>query len=128
MGASRLIAYITRYYRSMTGIVMCEPWQRYHFSWKPIQMHKYRPRSNACYELFISNYPCLWYVSNLDFQEMINYIIIIYNNTIITTHTLITHYLYLFWWGGHCCPMHCDLFQIYCAPPNLGILGCECVD
>ena len=30
-------------------------------------------------------------------------------------------YLYLFWWGGHCCPVHCDLFQIYCAPPNLGI-------
>ena len=27
----------------------------------------------------------------------------------------------LCWWGGHCCPMHCDLFKIYCAPPNLGI-------
>ena len=27
----------------------------------------------------------------------------------------------LFWWGGHCCPMHCDLFKIDCAPPNLGI-------
>ena len=26
-----------------------------------------------------------------------------------------------FWWGGHCYPMHCDLFKIYCAPPNLGI-------
>ena len=23
--------------------------------------------------------------------------------------------------GGHCCPMHCDLFEIYCAPSNLGI-------
>ena len=23
--------------------------------------------------------------------------------------------------GGHCCPMHCDLFKIHCAPPNLGI-------
>ena len=30
-------------------------------------------------------------------------------------------YLYLVRWGGHCCPMHCDLFKIYCAPPNLGI-------
>ena len=29
--------------------------------------------------------------------------------------------LYCFWWGVHCCPMHCDLFKIYCAPPNLGI-------
>ena len=29
--------------------------------------------------------------------------------------------LFLFRWGGHCCPMHCDLFKIYCAPPNLGI-------
>ena len=29
--------------------------------------------------------------------------------------------LYLFWWGGHCCPMHYDLFKIYCAPMNLGI-------
>ena len=28
---------------------------------------------------------------------------------------------YLFWWGGHCCLMHCDLFKIYCAPPNFGI-------
>ena len=27
----------------------------------------------------------------------------------------------LFWWGGHCCPMQCDLLKIYCAPPNLGI-------
>ena len=27
----------------------------------------------------------------------------------------------LYWRGGHCCPMHCDLFKIYCAPPNLGI-------
>ena len=23
--------------------------------------------------------------------------------------------------GDHCCPMHCDLFKIYRAPPNLGI-------
>ena len=30
-------------------------------------------------------------------------------------------YILLHWWGGHCCPMHCDLFKIYCAPPNLGI-------
>ena len=30
-------------------------------------------------------------------------------------------YLYLFWLGGHCCPMHCDDFKIYCAPLNLGI-------
>ena len=22
----------------------------------------------------------------------------------------------LYWWGGHCCPVHCDLFAIYCAP------------
>ena len=21
----------------------------------------------------------------------------------------------MFWWGGHCCPMHCDLFKIYCV-------------
>ena len=27
----------------------------------------------------------------------------------------------LYWWGGHCCPMHCDIFKIYCAPSNLGI-------
>ena len=27
----------------------------------------------------------------------------------------------MYWWGGHCCPLHCDLFEIYCAPPNLGI-------
>ena len=29
--------------------------------------------------------------------------------------------LHLFWWGRHCCRMLCDLFKIYCAPPNLGI-------
>ena len=23
--------------------------------------------------------------------------------------------------AGHCFPIHCDLFKIYCAPPNLGI-------
>ena len=27
----------------------------------------------------------------------------------------------LYWWGDHCCPIHCDLFKIYCAHPNLGI-------
>ena len=27
--------------------------------------------------------------------------------------------LYLFFIG--CCPIHCDLFEIYCAPPKLGI-------
>ena len=27
----------------------------------------------------------------------------------------------LYWMGGHCCQMYCDLFKIYCAPPNLGI-------
>ena len=35
-----------------------------------------------------------------------------------------SHYIYcivLYWSGGHCCPMHCDLFKIYCAPPNIGI-------
>ena len=25
----------------------------------------------------------------------------------------------LYWWGGHRCPMHCDLFKIYCALPWL---------
>ena len=32
-------------------------------------------------------------------------------------------YCIVFWFdgGGHCCPMHCDLFKIYCTPPNLGI-------
>ena len=30
-------------------------------------------------------------------------------------------FIVLYWRGGHCCPMHCDLFKIYCAPPNLGI-------
>ena len=29
--------------------------------------------------------------------------------------------LYFIWWGGHCCPIHCDIFKIYCDPPNLGI-------
>ena len=27
----------------------------------------------------------------------------------------------LVWWGGNCCPMHCDILKIYCAHPNLGI-------
>ena len=27
----------------------------------------------------------------------------------------------LYWRGGPCCPMHFDLFKIYCALPNLGI-------
>ena len=27
------------------------------------------------------------------------------------------YYLYLFWWGGHCCPMHCDVFKnLLCSP------------
>ena len=31
------------------------------------------------------------------------------------------HCIVLYWRGGHCCPMHCDLFKIYCALRNLGI-------
>ena len=27
----------------------------------------------------------------------------------------------LYWWGDHCWPMDCDVFKIYCAPPNLDI-------
>ena len=27
----------------------------------------------------------------------------------------------LYWWSGHCCQMHCDLFQFFRDPPNLGI-------
>ena len=27
----------------------------------------------------------------------------------------------IYWRGDHCCPMHCDLFKIDCAPPNLVI-------
>ena len=33
----------------------------------------------------------------------------------------INYLLYCIDGGGHCCPMHCDLFEIYCAPPNLCI-------
>ena len=33
----------------------------------------------------------------------------------------LSYYLYCFWWGGHCSPMHCNLFKIYCALPNFGI-------
>ena len=27
----------------------------------------------------------------------------------------------LYWWGGLCRPMHCDLLRTYCATSNLGI-------
>ena len=27
----------------------------------------------------------------------------------------------LYWRGGHCCPMYCDLFKMFCASPNIGI-------
>ena len=45
-------------------------------------------------------------------------------SVVIITVTLLLNlnWIVLFWWGGHCCPMHCDLFEIYCAPPNLGII------
>ena len=34
------------------------------------------------------------------------------------TTVLYIEYLYLLWWGGHCCPMHCDLFfkDLLCSP------------
>ena len=34
---------------------------------------------------------------------------------------IVLYWIVLYSWGGHCCPMHCDLFEIYCAPPNLDI-------
>ena len=33
----------------------------------------------------------------------------------------------LFLWGGHCCPMHNDIFKIYCAPLKV-LLGREYAD
>ena len=27
----------------------------------------------------------------------------------------------LYWWGDHCCTMHCNLFKIYCDPPNVNM-------
>ena len=27
------------------------------------------------------------------------------------TNRMTSFVLYLFWWGGHCCPMHCDLLR-----------------
>ena len=34
---------------------------------------------------------------------------------------VVLYCIVLYWWSGHCCPMHCDLFKICCAAPNLGI-------
>ena len=34
-------------------------------------------------------------------------------------HCIVLYCIVLYWWGGHCCPMHCDLSKIYWAPPNL---------
>ena len=31
------------------------------------------------------------------------------------------YYIVLCWWGSHCSPMHCELFKICCASPNLDI-------
>ena len=31
-------------------------------------------------------------------------------------YCIVLYCIVLYWWGGHCCPMHCDLFKIYCAP------------
>jgi hypothetical protein len=42
-----------------------------------------------------------------------------YKNSILDS--LKREVLYYISWGGHCCLMHCDLFKIYCAPPNVGI-------
>ena len=36
-------------------------------------------------------------------------------------YCIVLYCIVLYWWFGHCCPMYCDLFKIYCAPPNLGI-------
>ena len=47
-------------------------------------------------------------------------------STLLHPSSKIMHYslyydcIVLFWWGGRCCPMHCDIFMINCAPPNLG--------
>ena len=34
---------------------------------------------------------------------------------------ILLYCIVLYWWCGHCCAMHCDVFKIYCALPNLGI-------
>ena len=31
--------------------------------------------------------------------------------------------LYMFWWGGHCCPMHCDPFFRFIVVPRILVLG-----
>ena len=36
-------------------------------------------------------------------------------------YCIVLYCFVLFWWGGYCFPMHCNLFKIYCVPLNLGI-------
>ena len=38
-----------------------------------------------------------------------------------TSLLIVLYCTVLYWWDSHCCLMHCDLFKIFCAPPNLGI-------
>ena len=33
----------------------------------------------------------------------------------------VVYCIVLYWKGGHCCSIHCDLVKIYCAPSNLCI-------
>ena len=53
--------------------------------------------------------------------EMIKTIIFDRWGFCIVLYCIVLYCIELYWRGGHCCPIHCDLFKIYCAPPNLGI-------
>ena len=51
----------------------------------------------------------------LIYKELYNSLVSVY------TRFFFLKCIVLYWRGGHCCPMHCDLFNIFCAPLNLGI-------
>ena len=69
--------------------------------------------SCICYYMWITIY--FSYLQKKLYWKQINTIVLcIANNNVLYCSVL-------YWWGGHCCPMHCDRFEIYCAPPNLGI-------
>ena len=37
-----------------------------------------------------------------------------------TLYCIVLYCIVLYWRADHCCPMHCDLFKIYCDPPKIG--------
>jgi len=77
----------------------------------------------ACYRTSCSNWRIIfkswlinWAQRSVPSRKRQFYSLSSFSVPLPNVNNLLSIVLYLFWWGGHCCPMHCDLSRSIVLP------------